>query len=344
MKFIDCKNEPIKVFGIPLLYSQGEYRRLPETVMNEVPSMKEIGLRPNGARICFKTNSSTFTLRTKINVAVNSEAHSLLDMTGFIVYIGERQTSRYAGALHMMTNDGNYQTIEKSFGKSSDYEDVTIFMPGISFVEFCEVGISEIAEIKPPTPYTHPKPIVVYGSSITGGGATSRVSNNYISLLSRWLDSDYHNYGFAGRAKGEPAMARYFASLDMGVFILDYDHNADNTQFLQETHEPFFKILREAKPELPIVMLSSPNLGYPSNLYSDFKFLATLPETREVIRQTYENAKKAGDNNVYFIDGETLFGKEERHACTIDTLHPNDFGFMNMAKTIYPVIKNILEG
>ena len=61
------------------------------------------------------------------------------------------------------------------------------------------------------------------------------------------------------------------------------------------------------------------------------------------ILKTYENALAKGDKNVYFIDGGTLFGDEDRTLCTLDTIHPNDLGFYRMAKRIYPIIKDILE-
>ena len=171
-----------------------------------------------------------------------------------------------------------------------------------------------------------------YGSSITAGGATSRVSNNYISLLSRWLDADYINYGFAGAALGEIEMSEFLSKIKMSAFVMDYDHNAPDAEYLKMTHEPFFRKFRSVQKKTPVLIMSRPN-------YSNFD---DSYERREIIKQTYENARQNGDNNVYFIDGETLFGKEERHACTIDLCHPNDFGFMQMAKTIYPVLKHMI--
>jgi len=53
----------------------------------------------------------------------------------------------------------------------------------------------------------------------------------------------------------------------------------------------------------------------------------------------HRGAKAAGDQNVWFIDGETFFGEEDRETCTIEGCHPNDLGFMRMAQTIYPVLK-----
>ena len=58
------------------------------------------------------------------------------------------------------------------------------------------------------------------------------------------------------------------------------------------THEPFFKRIREANPNLPIVILSKP----------DFDYTEDGKERRAVIENTYNNAVKAGDKiNAGFV-------------------------------------------
>lgn len=66
-------------------------------------------------------------------------------------------------------------------------------------------------------------------------------------------------------------------------------------------------------------------------------------QRRDVIRRTYENALKAGDKNVYFVDGDTLFGNSERTACTVDRCHPNDLGFERMYRAVLPTLKKALK-
>lgn len=85
---------------------------------------------------------------------------------------------------------------------------------------------------------------------------------------------------------------------------------------------------------MPVIFISKP----------DFDSNPTQNRLRrDVIIATFAKAVENGDKNVHFIDGATLFGKEDRVSCTIDGCHPNDLGFMKMAETIYPVIKNVLE-
>ena len=53
-------------------------------------------------------------------------------------------------------------------------------------------------------------------------------------------------------------------------------------------------------------------------------------------------AVAAGDKNVYFIDGETFYGSDDRDAFTIDRVHPNDAGMRAMADKMLPVLSSIL--
>ncbi|HBQ64448.1 MAG TPA: hypothetical protein DD727_05925 [Clostridiales bacterium] len=141
------------------------------------------------------------------------------------------------------------------------------------------------------------------------------------------------NLGFGGGARGEPEVAELISSLAMSAFIMDYDHNAPDAEFLNKTHEPFFNIIRKAHPSLPVIIISRPD-------FDDDPCAAAA--RREVIRVTYRNALNAGDRHVSLINGQELFGETDRDACTVDTCHPNDLGFMRMAERIFPVVKQAL--
>ena len=128
-------------------------------------------------------------------------------------------------------------------------------------------------------------------------------------------------------------MAEYISGIDMSVFVYDYDHNAPTAEHLANTHETFFRVIREKNPTLPVVMMTRPSITYTEE----------HKKRREIVRATYEKARAAGDENVYFIDGEKFFGDEDRELCTVDRVHPNDLGFYKMASVVEPVIKEILE-
>lgn len=329
MKKYTCFDAPLKVFGIPFFDEKKKFERLPAELRTKLSDLDFLGRRCPGARIGFRTDAEEFTVKVTLKTLSQDIGMSIYACQSVSVMIGERQSSVFAG----LVNPSGYEMkiFEKTFKKSDSMEDVTLWLLRNEEIENVEITVPDTAAVEEPTPYKYGKALY-YGSSITEGGCCSSVTNAYTAILSRWLDLDFYNLGFSGKAKGEIEMADYINTIDMNLFIMDYDHNAPTVEHLQKTHEPFFKRIREHNPTLPILMLSRP----------DFDYSADSVQRREVVEQTYNNAVKAGDKNVYYIDGEDLFGKNDRHLCTVDTTHPNDLGFYRMATVIAPVIKRML--
>lgn len=117
------------------------------------------------------------------------------------------------------------------------------------------------------------------------------------------------------------------------VLVYDYDHNAPSPDYLAETHERLYNTFRSKQPLTPIIMISKPDFDSANGVDR---------RRRAIIMETYLNALKRQDENVYFIDGETLFGLENRDCCTVDGCHPNDLGFERMATAIGRVLEKIL--
>ena len=67
----------------------------------------------------------------------------------------------------------------------------------------------------------------------------------------------------------------------------------------------------------------------------------TEKQRLEIIRKTYNDAVSAGDRNVYLLDGAQLM-KYAKNDGTVDGCHPNDAGFLSMAKALIPVLRKIL--
>lgn len=330
MKKYTCFDEPIKMFGIPFFDENKKFERVPEQLRTKISDLEFLGRRCPGARIGFRTDAEEFTVRISLKTLSVDIGMSIYACQSAIVMVGDRQNSVFSALINPM--DYDTKVFEKTVKKSSNMEEVTIWLLRNEEIDNIEIIMPDNVRVEEPTPYKYGKALY-YGSSITEGGCCCNVTNGYNALLSRWLDLDYYNFGFSGSAKGEPEMADYINTIDMSIFIMDYDHNATDVEHLRNTHEPFFKRIREANPNLPILILSKPDIDYTE----DGK------ERREVIKNTYNNAVNAGDKNVYFIDGETFFGKRDRHLCTIDRIHPNDLGFYRMASAILPTMKKILK-
>lgn len=330
MKKYTCFDKPLRMHGIPFFDENKKLERLPEELRKKLSNLDFLGKRCPGARLGFRTDAEEFTVKVTLKTLTPDIGMSIFACQSISVMIGERQKATFAGLVH--PPDYETKTFEKTFYKSNNMEEVTLWFLRNEEIENIEIFVPDSSTVEEPTPYKYGKALY-YGSSITECGCCSNVINGYNALLSRWLDLDYYNLGFSGSAQGEIEMADYINTIDMSLFIMDYDHNAPTVEHLKNTHEAFFKRIREKNPTLPIVMLSRPN----------FDSSDDGADRREVIKQTYDNAVLSGDENVYFVDGETFFGENDRELCTVDRIHPNDLGFYRMAKVILPVIQNILE-
>lgn len=327
ISFLDI-NSPISVHGIPFYNKTGMLERLPKDLREKYPKFGKLGRACAGARLRFMTNTKKLYVKMCLeNVAID-KGMALWSSASINVYADEK----YVG--HAYPKDYSTKFIEGEFVLDGKYHDITIFFPRNEVVWDIDIAIDDDADIRMATPYKYEKPILYYGSSITEGGCCSKPGNAYNACISRWLDADYYNMGFSGSAQGELDVCDYLNTIEKSIFVMDYDYNAPSPEFLKETHEPFFKRIREHDKNVPVVFISRPN---PERDPED------TDKRFEVIKQTYENAKASGDENVYLIDGRTLFGTVDREACTADGIHPNDLGMFRMAEVIAPVIKTILD-
>ena len=324
-------DKPLKVSGVPFFEKNKRLARLPDELIAQLSHLEHLGRRCPGARVAFKTDSPSFTVKVSLKTLSVDIGMSIYACQSAQVMLGERENALHLGVVN--PPDYNTKIFEKTFEKSSELEQITIYFPRNEQIETIEISVEDGATVTEPTPYKYPNPVVFYGSSITEGGCSCNSTNAYNAILSRWLDFDFYNFGFSGNARGELVMADYINTIDMGAFVYDYDHNAPTVEHLANTHKPFFDRIREAHPNIPILMMTRPAEVYNNDMEA----------RRDIVKATYNAAVAAGDKNVYFIDGETFYGETDRNLCSVDNCHPNDLGFFRMANTIRPVLKEMLD-
>ncbi|MBE6809512.1 MAG: hypothetical protein E7521_00445 [Ruminococcaceae bacterium] len=326
LTFYDIDETPFKIYGV---FREGEhYVRMPTDTAKSV-SERVVSLYRHsaGGRVRFVTNSPYVAVSIKLDRVYKMSHFAFTGSIGCDVYSG----TRYIGTVVPPTNVTNeYEgVIDVPFNDEREY---TINMPLYSETDKMYIGIKEGSILKAAPDYEIKKPIVYYGSSITQGGCASRPGNAYQSIISRELNADFINLGFSGSALAEDEMAEYIANLDMSAFVYDYDHNAPNLEHYKNTHEKFFKTIRKTQPDLPILMMTRPEY------YLDEDESARL----QVMLNTYNNAIAAGDKNVYYIKGPDLI-ESVREFALVDGGHPNDSGFVSMARVVGSKLKEIFK-
>lgn len=326
--FYDALEEPFSLYGV--FYENGMYRRMPEEVAKSVsPGVESLHMHTAGGRLKFVTNSRYVAIKAVMPDIGKMPHFALTGSVGFDLYLGKKEEYCNSFIPPFGITDG-YESVIRF--DSRRQREITINFPLYSSVSELYIGLERDAVLKKAGEYQREKPMVFYGSSITQGGCASRPGNAYTSMLSRALNMDHINLGFSGSAKAEDAMIQYIRDLEMELFVYDYDHNAPTVEHLQQTHQKMFTAIRQAQPELPIVILSRPK----------YKLDREEKQRLEVIRKTYEDALAAGDRNVYFIEGPALM-KYAKSDGTVDGGHPNDLGFWSMAKMLEKPLKNILN-
>lgn len=302
-------------------------RMLEEVAATVSTGVAELSRHTAGVRVRFRTDSPYIAVRLGYDVISHMSHMPPSGINGADLYAVADKRYAFVGAfIPPLDADTGFAAILTTNSALRDYE---VNFPLYNSVDTLHIGLKAGCTLAAAAGYTVDTPVVFYGSSITQGGCASRPGNSYESFLSRWLDMDYLNLGFSGSARGEQTMADYIAGLPMSAFVCDYDHNAPDVEHLRATYLPFYRTIRQKRPELPFVMVSRP----------DFK--EGSDALRAVIYDAYHTAVAEGNKKVWFVDGETLFGAA-RDSCTVDGTHPNDLGFYRMAQGLFPVLKTIL--
>jgi len=337
LMFYDVRSEPFCLYGLYDYKNQELFKRIPDEVAkSSVKNMDFLYRNTAGVRAHFSTDSQSIAIQAGLEI-FDATSHiaqmTLCGTSGFDLYVYQRGRYIY------------YNSFLPPYGMTEHYEavltfptkeqrDVMINFPIRCNVISLKIGLEPYSRLTAGRTYCTIKPIVYYGSSITQGTCASRPGNNYPAIISRELDVDFLNLGFAGNAMAEEEVAQYIADLDMSAFVYDYDYNAPTADYLQGTHKKFFDIIRKVNPDLPVIMVSRPNFDMD---------IRESEKRREIILKTYLEALDKGDENVYFVDGETLFPERYRDCCLSDSIHPNDFGLVCMADKIGFILKRALK-
>ena len=344
LRFHNAFEAPFELTGFPWRGPNGELRRVPMSITPKdlFREAERLVWHTAGGEVRFRTTSDRIVLHAELYRVSDMNHMTRAGSAGFAFYTDtgtKNDTFQRIAALSPAEArrgsgpDGRGRlTYSFQLNNGGRPRTVSIYLPLYSGVRKMQIGLEEGSQLLPPLPRKVKDPICFYGSSITQGCSASHPGNLYTTLLCRAVDAPQINMGFSSSARGEQCMARAIAGLKLSAFVMDYDHNAQSLQHLQDTHEAFFRTVRAAQPNLPIIIVSGPRDGR----------VEAYRQRRDIIRRTYERAVAAGDKHVYFVDGLSFFDTIPRKFCTVDNTHPTDLGFYLMYRKILPVLQKAL--
>ncbi len=210
-----------------------------------------------------------------------------------------------------------------------------INLPLYNGVKSLELAVPTSAFIAPVSgPTENPKPILFYGTSVTQGGCASRPGMAFTNILARRLARDVLNFGFSGQGRMEVEVVRFLAEIDSAIFIFDCVANT-SAELLTERTAPCVKVVREAHPKTPILLLDQRRWAHAAlipDLQNEFD------EKRPALKKQFDTLR-AGDENLHYFTGDFIGADGE---ATVDGSHPTDLGMVRYADSLEPELKRLL--
>ncbi|MCH5221239.1 MAG: SGNH/GDSL hydrolase family protein [Muribaculaceae bacterium] len=322
-----------------------DYTRIPAYLKDSVRTeLWERAQCSSGIGVRFATNSSRIGVRYQLlwDTRLPHMADTGLKGTDLYIFEGD-SVWRHANTNRPYVNNKEEKICEAQYMENLDTTKMTeymIYLPLYDGVQKLEVKITPEATITcgDPKLIDVDKKIIAYGTSILQGGCASRTGMVGTNILSRELNCEVVNIGISGEGKMDACMARAMAEIaDADMYILDPIPNC--TEMMCDTLTyGFVKILRDARPDVPIVMVEGPL--YPYSRYDAF-FNKYLPAKNAAFRKNYELLKAENPDNLYYIDSVNLDGVEDDG--TVDGIHLTDLGFRHYADKLLPIIRSIMK-
>lgn len=332
------------VFGKCVDATSARYERLPEDLKGVIRDpLWELGRNSAGVYIRFRSNSTKICARWKST----SPKHYMPHMTdvgdsGLDLYIlTEKDGWRFAGSGFewggRQKEEKNRTLISNMFPEMREY---MLYLSLYNGVDKVEIGVDEGSVVEAPaveSPRTE-RPVVMYGTSILQGGCASRPGMAFTAVLGRRLDREVINLGFSGNARMDYEIAEYMTKVtEPGLVVLDYVPNSP-ADLINERGERFFRIIRDAFPDVPVIFVENPT--FPQMMFDQSMQKGVIAKN-EAQRALYEKLKKSGEKKLYYVSTKGLIGDDGE--ATVDGVHLTDLGMMRYTEKILPVMKKALR-
>ena len=293
LKFYSVLEAPFRVYGV--FYENGMFRRLPEEfarTYEEGQGVHRLHGNTAGGRVRFSTDSPYVAISVKFGKPGRMAHFALTGSEGFDLYVREEGKLSYESTFvpPFKAREG-YESIHHFH--EAKMRQITIHFPLYSEVKELFIGLAETAFVGEGETYRFDEPVVYYGHSMTQGACATHPGNAYPNILSAELEVDHINLGFSGNAFGEEKMARQIAGMDMKLFVMDYDHNADDVAHLER------KNLREEVLEYRLAGESGPD--------HDKQFTVEVTLNDAVVGRGVGSSKKRAEQDAARAAVEHLF-------------------------------------
>lgn len=301
-------------------------------------ALYNLGQHSTGMAIRFRSDSPKLALRWQ-SLFRNDMTHmaSLASRGADLYYLNDKGEWRFLAPARPMGDPTTWMMVDNMEPQMREY---MLHLPLYDGLKSLEIGIADGSAIENPaadSPSSARKPVVIYGSSIQHGATASRPGMAPSNMLRRALDTDVINLGFSANAHIDYEIARMMADVDASVYVLDFVPNALVPEIEEKTDE-FVRILRERRPDVPLVFVEDPYFTYTQ---LDVPGKAKIDAKNAAIRAKYKQLTEAGLDNTYYITTDQITTPDGEWSS--DSIHFTDLGFRRYCDALLPVLRTILN-
>lgn len=328
----------LKVIGLCDVASSSPFCRLPDSLESKVRGeLWELARNNAGVAVRFSTDATRITVRWTVWMNRWMNHMTATGIRGLDLYCLDGGQWKFINSARPTRSASNESTLVS--GLQAATREYMLYLPLYDGVDSLQIGVNSGAQVSQPavdSPKTG-KPVVWYGTSIVQGGCASRPGMAATSIVSRKLNREVINLGFSGNGRLDPEVAEVMAAVDAGLYIIDALPNLTADQLSQRL-ERFYGILRESRPDTPILLVENP--PFPSVGY-DASTREEIEREDSILRDFYLKFRQQGDSNVHFMSTQGMLGDDAEG--TVDCNHFTDLGFMRCASLMVPAISRLIE-
>lgn len=338
-------------------------RRLPQrvTAQSPDPGLEVVANMPSGVRLTFRSDTQQIALEVQ-EMALQIKGEARLPMAFDLYADGAFVGTCLAAKGPTLVLDrmrmppgveitpGEACTLHFD-GLAPGMKTIEIWLPVCGSVELRGVRLDAGAAIE-----AAPAPArrwVHYGSSISHGMEAVSPAHTWPATAARSAGLALTNLGLAGQCQLDVGVARVIRdgrfdviSLKLGINVVNLDTMRERV-FAPAVHG-FLDTIREGKPGTPIVIASpiicplaedhpGPTIPVKGGIRvhprpPELAYGAlSLQRIREMLERIVAVRRGAGDHNLHYLNGLTLFGPEDVHDLP-DGLHPNAAGLTRIGE------------
>ena len=366
---------PLTVYGAEDFDERGEGvspRRLPSWTRPQLPELMDVMARmPSGVRLCFATDAQCVGLEflatnmvtppnerrpIPFNLEVAGELFAASSTAGNQIILN----SQVPGEFKL--ERGSADTVwfrDLPAGKKS----CEIWLPHNAFVELRTLAVEDGATLESAGSELRAK-WLHYGSSISHCMEAAEPGLIWPAVAARHAGVAMQNLGFGGQCHLDQFIARTMRDVQADVMSIKTGINVINLDSMRErvftpALHGFLDTIRERRAQIPIILISPifcPSAeDYPGptipNAQGKFVTLKghdeirngclTLVRVREIIADVVARRRGAGDENLHYLDGLSLFGAADADDLP-DDLHPSAEGYVRMGERFAPMLSRVL--